>query len=157
MGDSKLEGNIEKATQNLNIYKVFREKLIFLNKTLKIANNKWEMLKNIYWQKYCFDDKIYNLIDIQRFTVYNKREKEGVKMEKNRTVSSIKKTLESHLGEKVMLKANGGRKRVLVNEGVLESVYSSIFVIRLQKDAQRTVTYSYSDVLTNTVQLDFES
>ncbi|WP_297435322.1 Veg family protein [uncultured Clostridium sp.] len=77
-------------------------------------------------------------------------------MEKNRTVSSIKKTLESHLGEKVMLKANGGRKRVLVNEGVLESVYASIFVIRLEKDTQRTVTYSYSDVLTNTVQLDFE-
>ena len=77
-------------------------------------------------------------------------------MNKNRTVSSIKKALESHLGEKVMLKANGGRKRILVNEGILESVYSSIFVVRLQKDAQRTVTYSYSDVLTNTVQLDFE-
>ncbi|MGL4763382.1 MAG: Veg family protein [Sarcina sp.] len=78
-------------------------------------------------------------------------------MDKNRTVSSIKKTLESHLGEKVMLKANGGRKRILVNEGILESVYASIFVVRLQKDAQRTVTYSYSDILTNTVQLDFES
>ncbi|MGL5633701.1 MAG: Veg family protein [Sarcina sp.] len=78
-------------------------------------------------------------------------------MKKNRTVSSIKKALEAHIGDRVMLKANGGRKRVLVNEGILESVYSSIFVVRLQKDTQRTVTYSYSDVLTNTVQLDFES
>lgn len=77
-------------------------------------------------------------------------------MEKKRTLSSIKRNLEEHVGQKVMLKANGGRKRILVNEGVLESVYPSIFVVRLQKDTQRTVTYSYSDVLTNTVQLDFE-
>ncbi|WP_066875386.1 Veg family protein [Clostridium mediterraneense] len=78
-------------------------------------------------------------------------------MEKKITLSSIKRNLEEHVGQKVMLKANGGRKRILVNEGVLESVYPSIFVVRLQKDTQRTVTYSYSDVLTNTVQLDFEA
>ena len=77
-------------------------------------------------------------------------------MEKKITLSSIKRNLEEHVGQKVMLKANGGRKRILVNEGVLESVYPSIFVVRLQKDTQRTVTYSYSDVLTNTVQLHFE-
>ena len=78
-------------------------------------------------------------------------------MEKKITLSSIKRNFEEHVGQKVMLKANGGRKRILVNEGVLESVYPSIFVVRLQKDTQRTVTYSYSDVLTNTVQLDFEA
>lgn len=76
-------------------------------------------------------------------------------MEKRATLSSIKRNLEEHVGEKVMLKANGGRKKILVNEGVLESVYQSIFVIRLEKNTQRTVTYSYSDVLTNTVELDF--
>ncbi|NLK94322.1 MAG: hypothetical protein GX275_03885 [Clostridiales bacterium] len=76
-------------------------------------------------------------------------------MEKNRTIATIKKTIEDHLGEKVVLKANGGRKKILVNDGVLESAYPSIFVIRLENDTQRTVTYSYSDVLTKTVQLDF--
>ncbi|MGL5616888.1 MAG: Veg family protein [Sarcina sp.] len=76
-------------------------------------------------------------------------------MEKKATLSSIKRNLEEHVGEKVMLKANGGRKKILVNEGILESVYQSIFVIRLQKSTHRTVTYSYSDVLTNTVELDF--
>lgn len=70
-------------------------------------------------------------------------------------LATIKKNLEDHIGEKVMLKANGGRKRILVNEGILESVYPSIFVVRLQNDTPRTVTYSYSDVLTKTVQLDF--
>ncbi len=72
-----------------------------------------------------------------------------------RTIANIKKDIETHLGEKVTLKANGGRKKILVNNGVLESIYPSIFVIRLDKDNKRTVTYSYSDVLTNTVQLVF--
>ncbi|MCR6516124.1 MAG: Veg family protein [Clostridium sp.] len=76
-------------------------------------------------------------------------------MENIRTIASIKRSIEGHLGEKVTLKANGGRKKILVNDGVIESVYPSIFVIRLENDTQRTVTYSYSDVLTQTVQLDF--
>ncbi|MBL4932705.1 MULTISPECIES: Veg family protein [Clostridium] len=76
-------------------------------------------------------------------------------MEKNRTLASIKRDLEGHVGEKVTLKANGGRKKILVNNGILESLYPSIFVIRLESDTQRTVTYSYSDVLTKTVQLHF--
>ena len=78
-------------------------------------------------------------------------------MEKARTLSAIKKDIETHIGEKVTLKANGGRRKVYVNEGVLESVYPSIFVIRLDNDTQRTVTYSYSDVLTKTVQISFSN
>ncbi|SFC33763.1 Veg family protein [Clostridium uliginosum] len=76
-------------------------------------------------------------------------------MDTIKTISSIKKDIERHIGEKVTLKANGGRKKILVNDGVIESVYPSIFVIRLKSDTQRTVTYSYSDVLTKTVQLVF--
>ena len=75
--------------------------------------------------------------------------------EKIRTLASIKRDLEGHVGEKVTLRANGGRKKILVNNGVLEGVYPSIFVVRLESDTQRTVTYSYSDVLTKTVQLYF--
>lgn len=78
-------------------------------------------------------------------------------MEKNVNLASIKRNIENHLGEKVTLKANGGRKKILVNDGIIESTYPSIFVIRLENDTQRTVTYSYSDVLTNTVQLVFPS
>ena len=72
-----------------------------------------------------------------------------------RTIANIKKDIETLLGEKVTLKANGGRKKILINDGVLESIYPSIFVIRLDNDNKRTVSYSYSDVLTNTVELVF--
>ena len=74
-------------------------------------------------------------------------------MEKNNKIAAIKKDIENHVGETVTLKANGGRRKILVNKGIIEKTYPSIFVIRLDNDTHRTVTYSYSDVLTKTVQL----
>jgi uncharacterized protein Veg len=76
-------------------------------------------------------------------------------MEKVKTIAAIKRDIEDHIGDKVTLKANGGRKKILINNGVIESAHPSIFVVRLENDIQRTVTYSYSDVLTKTVQLYF--
>lgn len=76
-------------------------------------------------------------------------------MEKVKTIAAIKRDIEDQIGDKVTLKANGGRKKILVNNGVIESAHPSIFVVRLENDIQRTVTYSYSDVLTKTVQLYF--
>ena len=78
-------------------------------------------------------------------------------MEKITTISAIKKDIENHVGDNVTLKSNGGRKKILVNDGVIDSVYHNIFVIKLNDDSKRKVTYSYSDVLTNTVQLVFPS
>lgn len=74
-----------------------------------------------------------------------------------KSVASIKKDIENHVGHKVTLKANGGRRRIFVDRGTIEKTYQSIFLIRLDNDTQRTVTYSYSDVLTNTVQIVYAS
>ncbi|MCM8709674.1 hypothetical protein M2651_01395 [Clostridium sp. SYSU_GA19001] len=76
-------------------------------------------------------------------------------MEKRNVLASIRTDIENHVGERVTLKANGGRRKVLVNKGTIEKTYPNIFVIRLEHDTQRTVTYSYSDVLTKTVQIVF--
>lgn len=76
-------------------------------------------------------------------------------LEKINVLTSIKDEIESHVGERVTLKANGGRRKILVDNGVIEKTYPSIFVIRLENDTHRTVTYSYSDVLTKTVQIVF--
>ena len=74
-------------------------------------------------------------------------------MEGNKTLANIRRDIENHVGEKVTLKANGGRKKILVQDGPIETAHPSIFVVRLDNDNQRTVTYSYSDVLTKTVSL----
>ena len=74
-----------------------------------------------------------------------------------KTLASIKRDIENYIGHNVTLKANGGRRRVFVGTGTIEKTYQSIFLIRLENDTQRIVTYSYSDVLTNTVQIVYAS
>lgn len=72
-------------------------------------------------------------------------------------LDSIKTNMDEHVGEKVLLKANSGRRKVIVKEGILEKTYPSIFIIRIEgsDNTSRTVSYSYSDILTHNVQLEF--
>lgn len=72
-------------------------------------------------------------------------------------LNAIKREIDGHVGEKVMLKANGGRKKIMVKEGILEKTYPNIFIVRVKGKCndERTISYSYSDILTETVQLIF--
>ncbi len=83
--------------------------------------------------------------------------KEGVYMKSKEILNAIKREIDSHVGEKVMLRANGGRKKIFVKEGILEKTYPNIFVVRVEGNSNdiRTISYSYSDILTETVQLIF--
>ena len=75
-------------------------------------------------------------------------------MNSPRALSDIKKDLESFVGSKIRLKANRGRNRIIEKEGVLESIYPNIFVVKLdERRVERRVSYSYADVLTETVEL----
>jgi uncharacterized protein Veg len=67
----------------------------------------------------------------------------------------IKRDIETCIGQKVQLKANKGRKKTFIREGVLENTYPSIFVIKFENEyeATRRVSYSYTDVLTKAVEL----
>ena len=63
--------------------------------------------------------------------------------------------MEFLVGEKVRLKANKGRKKVSVKEGIIEKTYPNIFVVCIDGgfDTVRRVSYSYSDILTETVEI----
>lgn len=74
-----------------------------------------------------------------------------------RTLSAIKEEIENHVGEKIVLRDSGGRRKVFVKNGVIEKTYTSIFVIKLDDKDQRRISYSYSDVLTQTVQIVYAS
>ncbi|MDF2523236.1 MAG: hypothetical protein K0R31_877 [Clostridiales bacterium] len=67
----------------------------------------------------------------------------------------IKKDIENCIGEKVQLKANKGRKKAFIREGVLENTYPSIFIVKFENDYETTrrVSYSYTDILTKAVEL----
>ena len=69
----------------------------------------------------------------------------------------IRDELKGQIGKEVYLKADRGRKRFITRKGTLDAVYPSLFVVDLEfKDApNRKMTFTYSDILTNTVELMF--
>ncbi|WP_010285211.1 biofilm formation stimulator Veg [Bacillus timonensis] len=74
-----------------------------------------------------------------------------------KTLLDIKKSLDTNLGKRLTLKANGGRRKTIERSGVLAETYPSVFVIELDQDENsfERVSYSYADILTETVQLTF--
>ena len=50
-----------------------------------------------------------------------------------KTLADIKKSLDHHLGKRLQLKANGGRKKTIERAGVLRETYHAVFVIDLIK------------------------
>ncbi|MEI3604560.1 Veg family protein [Pseudogracilibacillus sp. SE30717A] len=69
----------------------------------------------------------------------------------------IKKGLEGQVGKRLKLTANGGRRRTVIRSGILSETYPSVFVVELDKDenAFERVSYSYADVLTEAVEINF--
>ncbi len=67
----------------------------------------------------------------------------------------IKKNIETCIGERVQLKANKGRKKAFIKEGIIENSYPSIFIIKFENEYETTrrVSYSYTDILTKAVEL----
>jgi uncharacterized protein Veg len=74
-----------------------------------------------------------------------------------KTILDIKRVLDGQVGKRLTLKANGGRRKTIERSGTLEETYPAVFIIKLDQDtnAFERVSYSYADVLTETVQLTF--
>ena len=71
------------------------------------------------------------------------------------TLDNIRVNLQKHLGKKILLKANKGRKQITTKTGILENVYPSVFIVKLEANGNecQRVSYSYSDLLTENVKL----
>ena len=73
-----------------------------------------------------------------------------------KTLADIKKSLDGNLGKRLQLRANGGRKKTVECEGVLTETYHAVFVVELNEDnACKRVSYSYTDILTEAVEITF--
>ena len=67
-----------------------------------------------------------------------------------------RKELTRHIGKRVILKADKGRKKIVTRRGRLVEVYPSLFVVDIEhevSEGKRTISYTFSDVLTSTVRL----
>jgi uncharacterized protein Veg len=72
-----------------------------------------------------------------------------------KTLVEIKRALDANVGKRITIKANGGRRKTTERSGLLEETYPSVFIIKLDEDqhAFERVSYSYADILTETVEL----
>lgn len=72
-----------------------------------------------------------------------------------RTLDGIKLSVAACLGKKVVLRTNKGKRKAEEREGVLEKVFPCVFTVRVDEGqtSERTVSYSYSDILTDSVEV----
>lgn len=70
-------------------------------------------------------------------------------------LSKVKAEILKLKGKYVEMEVNKGRKKITHYEGVLEDIYSSVFVVRLKDSATNDkLSYSYSDVLCGDVKIE---
>ena len=70
------------------------------------------------------------------------------------TLNEIRTHLERYLGERVTVRANRGRRRIVERNGTLEKTYPDVFLVRLgEKQHNRSISFTYSDVLTSDVEV----
>ena len=72
------------------------------------------------------------------------------------TISQVRKMVNNHIGSKVRVLENQGRHRIDVTEGIITETYPSIFLIQVEngvEDSFKTVSFSYSDVLTKDIKM----
>lgn len=74
------------------------------------------------------------------------------------TINNIKDRFNELVGEDIVVTVEMGRSKTVTHEGVLTETYSAIFVVELDERSQESyerVSYNYTDVLTDTIQIDF--
>lgn len=71
-------------------------------------------------------------------------------------INKVREEVDAFVGNKVTIRANKGRKRIIIKEGYVENTYPSIFVVKVQNENAttfRNVSYSYTDILTRDVEI----
>ena len=68
-------------------------------------------------------------------------------------ITSLKTDINQMVGQKIIVKGSLGRSKSFEKEATIQKAYPNIFVIKYEED-EGNVTYSYTDVLTRTVEVD---
>lgn len=71
-------------------------------------------------------------------------------------LNRVRIAVHNQLGNKVMIRANKGRHKVDVTEGVIKEAYPSIFIVEVENELEETsrlLSFSYTDVLTKDVKM----
>lgn len=67
-------------------------------------------------------------------------------------ITNLRGNIEGKIGQKIIVKGTSGRSKFFEKEATLQKAYPNLFVVKYDKEAGN-VTYSYTDVLTRTIDL----
>ena len=68
-------------------------------------------------------------------------------------IANLKTNIIDKIRQKIIVKGSLGRSRAFEKEATIEKAYPNIFVVKYEEN-NRNVTYSYTDILTRTVEVD---
>ena len=67
-------------------------------------------------------------------------------------ISTLKSDINDKIGQKIIVKGSLGRSKEFAKEGTIEKAYSNLFVVKYEEN-NRTASYTYTDLLTRTVEV----
>lgn len=70
-------------------------------------------------------------------------------------IAIVRKELESHIGSDVIIKYNLGRNKTEKYRATIKEIYNYIFIVEL-KLTHELKSFMYSDVITNTIKIDYK-
>lgn len=73
-----------------------------------------------------------------------------------RMIEKIKENIKEHIGEEVKIKFNGGRNRIEEYNAVIKEMYNFIFVVKLKNETSEIKSFSYSDILTQIIEITYK-
>ena len=68
-------------------------------------------------------------------------------------IANLKTDIFDKVGQKIIVKGSLGRSKEFAKEGTIEKAYPNHFVVKYEEN-DRTASYTYTDLLTRTVEVD---
>ena len=68
-------------------------------------------------------------------------------------IATLKTDINEKIGQKIIVKGSLGRSKSFEKEATIEKTYPNLFVIKFE-ESNRNVSYSYTDILTRTIEVD---
>jgi len=70
-------------------------------------------------------------------------------------IEAVKKELNNHIGKQVTIRYNLGRNKVEKYHAIIKELYNNIFLVELLNITNEIKTFSYSDIITKTIKIDY--
>lgn len=73
------------------------------------------------------------------------------------TIDGVKQTLQNHIGDIVTINYNLGRNKYESYDVKIKELYQHIFLVEMESNQSVIKSFSYSDVITKTIRIDFNA